>query len=138
MTVQSAIEAELPFLRAEAEARMVDTWEIGEDGGWAYNPATGRDEQTILNPITTKGRVRVFSALGAREGEAGDRTVIETRRELHVPVSTPALPTGAVARCTAVGATSDPTLLGTVARLGGPVPGSQTTARRIEIIEVVS
>lgn len=137
MILQSAIEAELPFLRREAEARMVDTWVIGEDGGWAYNPETGKDEQTITNPVTVCGRLKVVGNV-VRESEAGGRTVVETRRELHIPVCSPDIPVNAVARCTQAHPTSDPTLLNTVVRLAGPAPGSQTTARRLEVVEVLS
>lgn len=137
MSLNAAIEATLPTLRAEATARMKDTWEIGADGGWAYNPATEKDEQTILDPFTTVGRLKVAGNV-VRETEAGGRTVVETRRELHIPVDSPAVAVGAIARCTAVDATSDPTLLGIVVRLSGPAPGSQTTARRLEVVEVLS
>lgn len=138
MTLNAAVEAELPFLRAEAEARMLDTFDIKQDLGMAYNPATGNDEQTYALLFTTVGRVRVGGGLAARESEAGGRTVVSVTRQLHIPVSSPVVPVGAVAFCTAVHATSDPTLLGAGLRLDGPAPGSQTTARRLEVTEVLS
>ncbi len=137
MTLGAAIAAELPFLRAEAESRMTSTWTIGTDGGWAYNPATGRDEQTVTPLFTTKARLKVVSS-AVSDSEAGGRTVAVTRRELHIPVSSPAVPVGAVAKCTAVGALGDPTMLNTIVRLSGSAPGSQTTARRLEVTEVLS
>lgn len=123
--------------RRRTERRMVDTWEIGEDGGWGYNPVTEKDEQTILSPFTTVGRLKVTSTQ-TRDSEAGGRTVVETRRELHIPVDSPDVPANAVARCTAIGATTDPTVLDTVVRLSGNLPGSQTTARRLEVVEVLT
>lgn len=132
------LTARLARGRAWAEARMVETWEIGADGGWDYNPATGRDEQTILDPFTTNARLKVTTSQ-VRETQAGERTVVESRRELHIPVGSPVAPVNAVARCTAIDPeTSDPTTLGTIVRLGGPVPGSQTTARRLEVVEVLT
>lgn len=139
MTLQSAIDAALPTLRAEAEARMLDTFDIGvPTGEWVYDPETGQDVEEVTPLFTTKGRVKAGRGLTARESEAGGRTVVEVSRELHIPVGSPAIPTGAVAACTAVHATSDPTLLGARLRLAGPAPGSQTTARRLEVEETLT
>ena len=137
MTTPIITDAEVEQFRAEAEARMVDTWTIGEDGGWNYNPATSKDEQTILNPFTSLGRLKVTSTQ-TRQSQAGERTVTETRRELHIPVDSPKVPANAVARCTAIGATTDPTVLGSIVRLSGNIAGSQTTARRLEVVEVLT
>jgi hypothetical protein len=135
MTLQSAIEAELPFLRAEAEARMQDTWTIGADLGYAFDGTN--DVQTVTPLFTTKGRLKSAGTV-AQETNAGERTVIETRRELHTPWDSPAAPVNAVAECTAIGPLSDPTLLGTIVRLSGPAPGSQQTARRLEVVEFLT
>lgn len=135
MTLMGAIEAELPFLRAEAEARMLDTFEIGvPTGGFTYNAATDTDEEDLDALFTTVGRVKA-AGLVARESEVGGRTAITVTRELHIPVDSAAVPVGAVAVCTAVHSTSDPTLLGARLRLSGPAPGSQTTARRLQVTE---
>ena len=143
VTLQSAIAAELPYLRAEAEARMLDTFDIGvPSGGYTYDPAanggTGGDVETIEPLFTTAGRVKVGGGLAAREAEAGGRTVTTVIRELHIPVDSDAVPVGAVAVCTAVDPTSDPTLLGARLRLSGPAPGSQTTARRLQVEEILT
>lgn len=124
--------------RAAALSRMLDTFAVKQPTGTAYNPATGNDETTYDDLFTTAGRVKSGSGLTARESEAGGRTVVSVTRELHIPVDSPAIPTGAVAICTAVHATSDPTLLGATLRLAGPAPGSQTTARRLEVTEVLT
>jgi len=115
---------------------MLDTFQINTSAT-AYNPATDSDEETLTPLFTTPGRVKV-SALVPRESEAGGRTAVTVTRELHIPVGSAAVPAGAVAVCTAVHATSDPTLLGAVLRLSGPAPGSQTTARRLQVTEGVS
>lgn len=137
MTLESAIEAQLPYLRGEAEARMVDTWAIGADLGWTYDDDLGEDVQTVTALFTTKARLKVTAGV-ALESNVGDRTSVETRRELHIPIGSPEAPVNAVAQCTAIHATSDPTLLGTIVRLTGPAPGSQTTARRLDVVEVLS
>ena len=65
-------------------------------------------------------------------------------RELHIPVNStdpwadPRSARGVFALITAIHPTDDPTLLNQRVTLSGPAPGSQTTARRLEITEVVS
>lgn len=134
MTLQAAIEAELPFLRAEAEARMVDTWAIGTLST-AY--VGGVEVKTVTPLFTTQARLKVAGNV-VQDTEAGGRTVVETRRELHIPWDSAAVPANAVAECTAVHSSTDPTVLGTIVRLDGPAPGSQTTARRLQVTEVLT
>lgn len=116
---------------------MLDTWTIGADVGWAYDEDAGEDVRTVTPLFTTPGRLKVAGNV-VRESEAGGRTVTETRRELSIPVGSPAVPAGAVAQCIAIDATSDPTMLNIIVRLAGPAPGSQTTARRLEVAEVLT
>lgn len=122
-------------LRAYTEARMEDTWAIGADLGWTV--IDGVEVQTVDPLFTTKGRLKV-SSTQTRESQAGERTVVEIRRELHIPVSSPEVPPNAVAECTAIGPLTDPTVLGTIVRLSGNIAGSQTTARRLEVVETVT
>lgn len=129
--------AEVEQDRALAESRMLDTWAIGADVGWSYDNEAGEDVQTVTPLFTTLGRLKATSNV-VESAEAGGRTVARTRRELHIPVSSEAVPAGAVAQCTAVHATSDPTMLNVIVRLDGPAPGSQTTARRLQVSEVLS
>jgi hypothetical protein len=130
--------AEVAEDRALAESRMLDTWAIGTDLGWRYDEFLGRDVQSVDPLFTTKGRLKTVGNV-VHDAEAGGRMVVETRRELHIPVSSAAVPANAVAECTAIDEnTSDPTLLGTIVRLTGPAPGSQTTARRLEVTEVLT
>lgn len=134
MTVTAAVASG----RQAAEKRMLDTFVVEQaTGGYAYDEDSGTDVEVFAALFTTKGRVK-SSGLAVREAEAGARTVVSVTRELHIPVDSPAIPTGAVARCTAVDPSSDPTLLGARLRLSGPAPGSQTTARRLEVTEVLS
>lgn len=138
MSLMAAISAELPFLRAQAEARMLDTFNIGTPTG-AYTLVSGVETETLTSIATgIFGRVKVVGGLAAHTSEVGGRTAVTVSRELHLPVGSPEIPAGAVAVCTAVHATSDPTLLGARLRLSGPAPGSQTTARRLQVTEEVS
>lgn len=139
MTLQAAIEAELPFLRAEAEARMVDWFDIKvESASPVYNPTTKTTEPVYTLLFSTKGRVKAPGGLAVRESESAARTSVSVIRELHIPVSSAAVPVGAVAFVTSVHETSDPTLLDARLRLAGPSPGSQTTARRLMVSEVLT
>lgn len=139
MTLQSAIEAELPFLRAEAEARMLDTCEIRyQTGATTQDPNTGSEVPVYATRFTTSCRVKVGAGLAARDSEAGGRTVVTVQRELHIPVDSPAVHPLDIAVITAVAATSDPTLAGATLKLDGPAPGSQTTARRLQVSEVLT
>lgn len=116
---------------------MLDTWAIGTDLGWTFDPDLGEDVQAVTPLFTTAGRLKVPGNV-VLESDVGERSVVSTRRELHIPVGSQAVPIGAVAQCTAIDATSDPTLLGTIVRVSGPAPGSQTTARRLQVEEVLS
>lgn len=117
---------------------MLDTFAIGlPTGEWAYDEHLQAEVEVIDPLFTTKGRVKV-TALVARESEVGGRTAVTVTRELHIPTTSPAVPAGAVAVCAAVDPTSDPTLLGARLTLSGPAPGSQTTARRLSVVEEVA
>lgn len=116
---------------------MLDTFDIGRPtGGFVY--VDGEEVEEIDPLFTTPGRVKVVGGLSARTSEVGGRTAVSVTRELHIPVTSDAVPVGAVAVCTAVHATSDPTLLNARLRLSGPAPGSQTTARRLQVTEDLS
>ena len=130
-------EAEIAEDRADAESRMLDTWAIGADLGWAYDPAAQADVQTVNPLFTTPGRL-TERGVAVSDAEAGGRTVVTTRRELHIPWDSPDAPANGVAQCTAIGDSTDPTLLGTIVRLAGPAPASQKTARRLEVTEVLT
>lgn len=146
MTADFALEvaAALNEGRALAESRMLTTCAIQYDtGSTDIDPATDSEIKVYETAFSTKCRVK-SPGLQVNEAEAGGRTSATVTRELHIPVNSPdpwdspdaAL--GVFALITAVDATDDPTLLGQRVRLSGPAPGSQTTARRLEITEVVS
>lgn len=138
MTVYDAISAELPFLRAEAEALMTDTITIRRaTGATTRDPSTGSTVPTYADVLTSKCKVQARS-LQALTADAGGRTATTVRLELHLPVSAAAVQTGDVAEVTAVGALSDVQLLGRKFTIAAPVAKSFATARRYEVEEVVS
>lgn len=136
MTLDSAIEAELPFLRQQAESRMTTTVEIGTPGPWEFDPDLGRDVRTLTSTFTTKARIRVRSARQESSAEAGARTVVTVQRELHIPIDSPDVTPNMVGRVTALGPLSDPSLAGTEFTVLGVTSGDQMTARRLLIEEV--
>lgn len=117
---------------------MLDSFAIGmPTGEWAYDEHL-QEEVEVIDPLfTTRGRVKT-GGLVVRDAEVGGRTAITVTRELHIPANSPAVPANAVAVCTAVDPSSDPTLIGARLTLSGPAPGSQTTARRLSVVEEVA
>lgn len=118
---------------------MLDAFDIKvATGGWVYDVEAGEDVEEFTLLFATSGRVKAPSGLVARGSEVGGRESVSVTRELHIPVTSAAVPTGAVAFVTAVHPTSDPSLAGARLRLAGPAPGSQTTARRLEVTETLT
>lgn len=132
MSLTSALNAG----REAAAARMLDTFEIRQPTGYAM---VGNVETPTFNVLaTTRGRVKVVGGLSVRESEVGARTSASVTRELHLPWDSYEAAAGDVAVCVAVDVSSDPTLLGASLRIDGPAPGSQTTARRLQVSEVLT
>lgn len=138
MTLFDDIARELPVLREQAESRMVDEWALMVSLGMEYDPEVGEEVEQFALLFNTKARVKVVGGLAVREAEVGARTSVQVVREFHIPVTSAAVPTGAVAFPISIHETSDPTLVDTTLRLDGPAPGSQTTARRLQVSEVLT
>ena len=135
MSVESATHAG----RAAAEARMLDTCEIRRmTGRMTQDPVTGFEVPEYELRFATVCRVKVAEGLAARDSEVGGRTVVEVLRQLHIPVESPAVLPRDIAVMISVHASSDPSLSGATLVLAGPAPGSQTTARRLQVSEVLS
>lgn len=118
---------------------MRTTVAIQFESGVTPDPVTGSDVPTYTTEFTTRARVSVGRGLAVRDAEVGGRTAAEVVRELHIPVDSPAVGPRRSALVTAVDPrVDDPTLLGARLILSGSAPGSQTTARRLQVTEVVS
>ena len=132
----------LPQLRTEAESRMKTTVAIQYETGTTVDPATDADVPAYTTAFSTKARIK-SAGLQVGLAEVGGRTAAESKRELHIPVGSVdpwddvRASGGVTALVTAVAPTDDPTLLGVRLVLSGPAPGSQTTARRLQVTEVV-
>lgn len=134
---QELLEA-LPELRQMAESRMTTMVTIRTYGPWEYDDAAGKEVRPLLSSFETKARVRVRSVQQLRETEVGPRTVVSVDRELHIPWNADEALEGSEATVDTIDATTDPTLLGAVLMLAGPLPGDQMTARRLLVREVLT
>ena len=116
---------------------MVDRYEFRMTTGHAL---VGGIETETFDVLATdvKGYLKVGGGLAARDAEVGGRTSVSVTRTLVIPWDSPAIPAKAYAVCLSVDASSDPTLLGARLILDGPAPGSQTTARRLQVSEVLT
>ena len=131
--------AEVAEFRAMAEARMLDTCDIKyKTGETEQDPVTGEVVPIYATRFSTKSRTVVRKGLATRSSEVGGRTAVVIEREHHIPVGSPKVYPGDVAVMTSVHETSDPTLAGVTLILDGPAPGSQTTARRLQVSEVIA
>jgi len=131
------IAATLPGLRAEAEARMSDTFTA-----YAYTTikVDGIDEQDWVAQYDTSGRVSGTSANArdtyTRYVQVGGVEVPEIQGGLHIPLSADLPAIGWEYECVAVGPTSDTALLGRRWRVTNVPTKSAATARRLDVVEV--
>lgn len=135
-------ETELAEHRADAESRMLDWVAIEEETGTELDqdpqsPTYGEEVTTYSELFQTKARIKVIGSYGFDQ-EVGGRTATQTVRECHIPVSSPDVPDNTWVRPITLHPTTDQTLAGKRARVDGPAAGSQTTARRLKITEIVS
>lgn len=143
MTIQAGINAELPFLRAEAEAQMTLTLTPEIPNG----KTTVNDQETFafVAQRAVKGKV---SGQSAQSSQPFTRTVVIAGVEvpvveegLHIPISAP-IPkagprgTGWEYVVTKVSPTDDPALLGRRYLVTNSPAMSHATARRLDVAEV--
>lgn len=134
MTLQPAIDAELPFLRVEAEGRMKSTVTIRRKTGQAAQNETTGLEAPVWTAVHTDIPFRLG---GADRGGAGSRIVtsggVETTvavRVGHLPASTADLQDGDLIDITAG------ENVGVVLHIVEATWQDQATARRVPVYEV--
>ena len=140
MTVQAAIESELPYLRSEAEARMTLTLDAFSGAGGGVD-ADGLSTTLASTPQgSTVGRLAGSSA-NVRDTNT---TLVDVGGEqrpvmsagLHIPPSATLPERGWEYVVTAVGDLDDPSLVGRRFRVVDVPAKSQATARRLDVVEV--
>lgn len=124
------IAAALPFLRAEAEGRMTQTWRIG-----TLAEFTDEDTYEVVQDLDVvyegPGRLKSVQATSVAEPVVGAQVLAVRALELHVPVDVAGIETDMRAVC--VECPEDPTLVGVVVRVKGYPTGGQVTAARIPV-----
>lgn len=132
MSLNDAVTAALPGLRAEAEALMVDTvrFTVPLSGGM-FNPETGKYVWPHRRTIYW-GRCQVqLPPAIPQNSSAGDQPLVVERVTIKIPVTAPEIPVGAIAKIVDVGDASDPGLIGTRFRVVGSHHKTFATARRL-------
>lgn len=145
MTVQSAVEAELPFLQAEAEALMVDTWAAFSPGGTSRNDK-GMKVAAWSPEGTTPGKTQAGSRAGGdpagRTIRVGETDVLVIEGGLHLPISAFVVDNvlrirpGWEFQCTATGPGTDPAQVGRRWHVNEVPAKAYATARRLNVYEV--
>lgn len=144
MTLQAAIDAELPFLRAEAEATFRDTFT-------AYAPTTdtvvnGFEVDGYTSQGTTPGKIAGPSAqasdTNARTVTVGNAELLVVQGGLHIPVSAPVPTAGEYGTgweyvLTTLGPFTDPSLLNSRWLVVDAPAKSYATARRLDVVRLV-
>ena len=129
MSLNAAIEAALPELRAEAEGRMTVTAKVE---AVAVTPGpTGADVET---PTVIHQAIRCRIQAGGRRQSVlvhvAGSIQAQVSDEVHFPWDTIGLEAGLRVTITAIGPLDPPSLLGNVYRLSSPHEGSQAKAQR--------
>lgn len=146
MTLQSAIEAELPFLRREAEARMTLTLAAYSPTGGTTTDPNGYEVPEYADEDPVKGRVTGSSSStkdsATRYLNIGgvERPVLQGG--LHIPIGS-AVPVAAEQRgqaweyeVSSLGPVDNPTLMGRRFMVVGLSLVAQATALRLDVVEV--
>lgn len=138
MTLNSAIEAELPNLRAEAVATFTDTFAAYSPGG-STTDADGFEVPGWTDEGSTVGKVSGRS----RESDTDTRMVTVGGVErpvvsggLHIPLTASVPAIGWEYVMTAAGPVTDPALVGRRWRVVDVPAKSYATARRLDVVEV--
>lgn len=127
MTVQAAIDATLPTLRAEAVTRMRSTALVERIDGVEPDPLTGADVESVaVTQAAVRCRVKT-TGRSARVGTVAGATVAVPSLELHFPWDAPGLAEGCRVTITE---SDNPLLVGNRYRLVDPGEADQVTAQR--------
>lgn len=138
MSLGADVQANLPYLRGEAESRMVDTCEVGQ---FADGPMDAQGQPTqVLAEAHYAGKCRIKSASNvSSESTAGGQSFAEQSFILSVPVAAGgAIRTDDTLKVTAVDPiTGNPAMVDRIFRVAGLASVSQATAARFSL-ELIS
>lgn len=143
MSLVSAVQAELPYFRAQAESLMVDRWVVEEvTPGTVLNEDTGEYEDTVVRVYPTPGSPDPdgpgkFTAANTAVNDvdaAGQLLVVQSATLALPVVGSELVREGHVAQC--VSSQNDPGMVGVRVRVEGPHHQTFATARRFRVKEV--
>jgi hypothetical protein len=122
--------------QARAEALMVDVGELRGPDVRVLNETTGQYAYTP-GPLkyAGKGKAQTTDAIG-NDADAGDRAVMVTRFEIHLPITAAAAAVDDVWTFTAC--VNDPQLVGRRFRVTSLMHKTHPTARRLSVEETQS
>lgn len=126
MTLQAAIEAALPQLRAEAEARMTSRCKIAHKGGTS---TAGGIRKPVWTPDYTDHPVRIGGSDGSRTFDVDGLPVTVPARVASLPIGTSVVD-GSVIEMTA----GD--LTGQFFRVVESTGKDQATALRVQVVGI--
>lgn len=136
MSIADDIAAELPFLREQAESLMVDKVLIERQDGVTPDPVTLEDVPVWVQVYAGKARVQRSGALSSRDDVSGDVEFGIDSALVQVPLSAVGIERGDRVTVTALGAISDPDLLGLVATVQANLRKTHPTKRTLVCEEV--
>ena len=125
------IAAALPDLRAQAESLMVDTCVIRRQNGTAPDPVTLAEVPVFEDVWSGPCRIQRSGALSPSEQTPGGYEFGLNSVLAQLPIASTGIRRGDVLEVTAVGAVSDPALLGAVATVQADMSKTHATKRTL-------
>lgn len=138
VNLNDAIAAELPFLRAQAESMMVDAITVERPNGTTLDPDSLEEVPAFSSVYSGRARVQRPGSLSPRESTAGGFEFGVNTVLVQLPLSATGLLKGDRVTVAAVGAVSDPDLLGLVATVRANLTKTHPTKRTLVCEEVSS
>ena len=131
------VAAALPFLRAEAEALMVDTVLVEHPtGATTPDPVTLEEVPVYVSVYAGKGRVQRSGQLASQEDVTGGFEFGVDSLLVQLPLAATGIARGDRVTVTGLGAISDPDLLGLVATVQANLTKTHPTKRTLVCEEV--
>lgn len=133
MSLVDDILGTLPFLRTEAEKRMVDACTITRGGGEdSFDPLTGEYTTPAGSTVYTGAcEVQISDGLNARESEAGGTEITVSRVTVKVPISVEGVREGDMVTITA--SLLDADLVGQQFQVVAGFAKTFATCRRLQV-----
>ena len=130
------IAAALPELRAHAESMMVDTVLVRRQTGTTLDPVTLEEVPAFSVQYSGPGRIQRPGALSPNETVAGGFEFDVRAVMAQLPLTATGILAGDLVTVTALGATTDPDLLGLVATVQANLTKTHPTKRTLVCQEV--